>query len=113
MARKGQDGDEYTSANGYRYRRVEGRYRLVHHIIAEESLGRKLRADEGAYFKDGDRSNLDPSNIGVRVKGSGKDRTRLVAVEDRIRELVVERSEFLARLGLEDHENELESLLKP
>jgi hypothetical protein len=99
MAKRREDGDEYTSANGYRYRRVRGQWVAVHRLVAEEELGRQLRNNESAYFVDNDKSNLDPSNIGVRVKGGGKDRTRLAVVEDRIRELQAERAELLERLG--------------
>jgi hypothetical protein len=99
MAKTREDGHEYTSANGYRYRRVQGRYRLVHHIIAEEQLGRPLLPTEGVRFKDSDRTNLDPKNIEVRIKGGGRVRARLAAVQERIRELQAEERILLEQLG--------------
>jgi hypothetical protein len=99
MPKARQDGEENVSQNGYRYRRVSGKWILVHKLVAEERLGRQLRANEGAYFVDGDRTNFDPDNIGVRVKGGGKLRSRLAAVEERIRELEAERTSILKDLG--------------
>lgn len=98
MGKQAQDGDEYTSANGYRYRRVSGKWVLVHHLIAAEKLGRCLLPNEGAYFADGDRTNFEPSNIGIRIKGGSKQLSRLAAVEERIRELEAERDLILKDL---------------
>jgi hypothetical protein len=98
MPKPRADGEENVAQNGYHYRKVDGKWVLIHHIIAEEQLGRPLRPSEGAYFKDGDRDNLDPGNIGVRRKGSAKLRSRLAAVEARIRELQVERDDLIKEL---------------
>jgi hypothetical protein len=76
MAKAREDGHEYTSANGYRYRRVQARYRLVHHIIAEEQLGRPLLPTDG-----------------------GRVRARLAAVQERIRELQAEERILLEQLS--------------
>jgi hypothetical protein len=99
MPKAREDGEENVAKNGYRYRRVSGRWVLVHHLVAEEQLGRKLRPSEGAYFIDSDRTNFAPNNIGIRIKGGGKLRTRLAAVEERIRELEAERTSILKDLG--------------
>lgn len=73
MGSQQPDGHEYTSANGYRYRKVEGRYKLVHHIIAEEALGRSIDTSlERVIFKDGKRDNFDPNNIVVMEKKNGR-----------------------------------------
>lgn len=99
MGKVAKDGDEYTAANGYRYRRVQGRFRLLHHLIAEGQLGRPLLPNEGVYFVDGDRSNLDPGNVGVRIKGGSKQRNRLAAIDEQIRELEAEREIILKDLA--------------
>lgn len=73
-------------------------WRLTHHIIAERKLGRPLRTDERVTFKDGKRTNLDPSNIVVVEKGKGSQRRRLAQIEARIQELTAERDEIIRTL---------------
>lgn len=99
MGKRANDGDERVAPNGYRYRRVSGKWVLVHHIVAVKKLGRQLLPSEGAYFVDGDRTNFSPDNVGIRVKGGGKQRARLAAIEERIRELEAEREIILKDLG--------------
>lgn len=91
---KANEGDTRTSANGYHYTRTVDRWRLTHHLIAEQQLGRPLREDEGVYFDDGKRENLSPENIKVRDKGRGSLRRRRSVIEDRIRELQAELEEI-------------------
>jgi hypothetical protein len=68
-----KDGDEYTAANGYRYRKVDGKWMAVHHIIAQEKAGRAIDfSRERVYFIDNNRTNLDPSNIAIGRKKRGK-----------------------------------------
>lgn len=96
---RANEGDTRVSANGYHYTRTKDRWRLTHHILAEQSLGRPLREDEGVFFHDGKRENLLPANIGVRDKGRGSLRRRLATVEDRIRELNAEADEIRRELS--------------
>lgn len=64
------EGSIRIAQNGYHYTKVEkGKWRLTHHIVAEEKLGRPLEPWEGVYFADSDRKNLKPENIQVRRKG--------------------------------------------
>jgi hypothetical protein len=84
MGRRAVDGDEYTAVNGYKYRKVDGKFRAVHHLIAEETLGRPLTPDDRVGFADGDRSNLSPDNIVVKRKKNGKAQ-RIEALETRIK----------------------------
>lgn len=100
MARgqKANVGDKRVAPNGYEYTRTESGWRLTHHLVAESILERPLQADEGVYFKDGKRHNLDPENIAVREKGRGSLRRRLAHIEDRIRELSAERDEIKQEL---------------
>jgi hypothetical protein len=96
--KKAEVGDTRTAPNGYHYTRTERGWRLTHHIIAEESLGRGLEASERAVFEDGDRTNLHPSNIVVKPKGRSSNEARRARLEARIEELQAE----LAELDRED-----------
>lgn len=92
MARgkKAADGDEYVAQNGYKYRRVAGKFRLVHHIIAEQKLEREIDTKaERVVFVDGDRTNFDPDNISVLPKSSNSAR-RVAQIEHRVEELMNE-----------------------
>jgi hypothetical protein len=81
-------GDEFTNQNGYTYRKTIDGWRPVHQLIAEEKLGRRLKPEERAVFKDGDRHNLDPSNIEVVTKYSKQSlQAKLTRIEEQIREL--------------------------
>lgn len=66
-------GSERVAKNGYHYTRTESGWRLTHHVIAEQKLGRAVdSSQERVRFIDGDRSNLDPSNIEVVEKKNSK-----------------------------------------
>lgn len=77
-----------TSANGYHYTREKGKWRLTHHIVAEEKIGRKIKKGERVYFKDKDRNNLDPDNIEVRPVRTKEDRIR--EIQNKIADLQTE-----------------------
>lgn len=89
-------GATRVSQNGYHYTKVEDRgdgkpgWRLTHHILAEQKLGRKLRTDERVSFKNGKKSDLRPDNIRVTEKGTGSARRRKAQIEARIEELKAE-----------------------
>lgn len=87
-----------VNANGYHNTRTKDGWRLTHHIVAEEKLGRPLEPYESVRFKDNDRSNLDPENLEILTKGGARIRKRLAVVEDRIRELQAERNALLREL---------------
>jgi argininosuccinate lyase len=83
-------GDERISANGYHYTRTESGWRLTHHIVAEQTLGRPLNDDERVTFKDKKRTNLSPENVVVILQGKTSLRRRKANVEARIEELKAE-----------------------
>jgi len=58
-----------VNANGYSQTKTENGWIGTHQLILEEKIGRKLLPGERAIFIDGDRKNLDPSNIDLN-KGS-------------------------------------------
>lgn len=80
-------GETKVSQNGYHYTKTEEKWRLTHHIIAEENLGRALTTDERVAFKDGDRTNLDPDNIEVKRKNTTSLRKKEAQLVARIEEL--------------------------
>lgn len=88
---RGTESPEETTRiakNGYHYKKVGGRWRLTHHLIAEETLGRPIDTEnERVVFIDKDRNNLTPSNIQVFPKGKTTVRKRIAAIEARIIEL--------------------------
>lgn len=90
---KAKVGDERISPNGYAYVRTETEWRLKHHLVAEETLGRPLKVDERVRFRDGDRTNLNPSNIQVVLQGKSSLRRRKAVLEARIEELRSELAE--------------------
>jgi HNH endonuclease len=89
-------GTETINQNGYRQRKTEDRgWVAVHVLLMEEKLGRRLAPNEFVKFVDGRRSNLDPSNLELRVRGDAKSpQARLAAVEARIEELQAEAEEL-------------------
>lgn len=98
---KAEIGDTNVNKNGYHHSFVDdgtgiGVWRLTHHIIAEQNIGRPLEKGERVLFKDIDRFNLEPNNIIIK-KVQRNDRER------RIKYLVkkyAEIGEELTKLGI-------------
>lgn len=103
--RTSEVGEERTSPNGYRYRRVEEGWELVHRLIAEQKLGRKLNDNEYATFVDGDKTNLKPSNIIVRLRGRASIRRRIAQLNARIEEMTATRDDLVKRLETQEELN--------
>jgi hypothetical protein len=80
-------GATRVAQNGYHYTKTEKAWRLTHHIVAEEKLGRPLRSDEMVKFGPGGKTDLSPSNIVVIRKGKASARRQLAAIEARIEDL--------------------------
>jgi hypothetical protein len=96
------EGDQYTSANGYNYTKVDGRWRLTHHIIAEEHiLGRPLTENETVRFKSKNKADLRPDNLLVVTKGKQSLRRRKAQLEARIAELQAQLADVDKRLEAE------------
>lgn len=91
-------GATMVNQNGYHHTKTEAGWRLTHHIIAEQKLGRPIQANETAYFRDGDRANLDPKNIDVRLRASSSIRKQIARLDERIRELKAQRTELANQL---------------
>lgn len=89
-----QIGDTHVAANGYHYTRTDKGWKLTHHIIAEETLGRPISPDETVRFCDGDRTNLKPDNIFVTQRRASRA-SRIAALEAKIMELTNERDRLI------------------
>lgn len=94
-----QVGDTMVNQNGYHNTKTEEGWRLTHHIIAEEKLGRPVESTEYVRFIDGDRRNLDPDNIEVVLRATVSLRSRLAVIEFKLQELQAEKKELEARLA--------------
>jgi len=90
-----KDGDTNVAKNGYHYTKVDGHFRLTHHIIAEQALGRSIEPDETVSFADNDRTNLDPTNIVVSRRKTSLN-GKIAALTARILELTAERDRLVA-----------------
>ncbi len=96
-------GDRFTNKNGYTYEKTKDGWVAVHILLAEAQLGRALKLEERAIFKDGDRRNIDPSNIEVIVKYYKQSlQAKLVRVEETIRELKAQAQELRDQIAKED-----------
>lgn len=92
-------GTERVAPNGYHYRKTENDgWQLIHRLLAEEKLGRKLAENEYATFLDNDKDNLDPDNVIVRIRGRKSLARRLAQVEARLQELTALRDDIKARM---------------
>lgn len=84
------DGSERTSQNGYHYTKRNGSWVLTHRLVIEAKLGRELRGNERIRFKDGDRTNRDPSNLVVYTVKDRSPAARRAEIEAKIEELQAE-----------------------
>ena len=74
-AKRGMGGRGWIN-QGHRYVSVGGRAVAEHRLIAERSLGRKLRRDEVVHHIDGDPLNNAAENLQVPARGiAAKRRT--------------------------------------
>lgn len=104
MARgqRAEVGATRVAPNGYHYTKVEIGWRLTHHIVAEQVLGRPIKTDEELVrFIDGKRHNLAPNNIEVVPRKTGSLRRRKAVIEARIEELQAELAELNHALRLD------------
>lgn len=84
---KSDVGQTRTAQNGYHYTKCEEGWRLTHHLVAEEKLGRTLFPHERVVFADGDRTNLDEENVVVRRRSTSSLQRKLEQNTNRIAEL--------------------------
>lgn len=67
----------HLARSGYKIVSKMGkRLQYEHRVVAEQTLGRPLEADEVVHHRDGNRSNNDPSNLVVMKRAEhDKDKT--------------------------------------
>ena len=80
-------GDTRWSPNGYHYTRTEAGWQLTHRVVAEKMMGRPMLEIERIRFRDGDRRNLDPSNIEVYITKESSSAKKRARIEARIADL--------------------------
>jgi hypothetical protein len=93
-------GDTRVSPNGYHYTKTKERWRLTHHLIAEEALGRRLEPNERVSFRNGKKTDLRLENIMVQEKGFASWRRRLAILEAKRDEIEADIAEAKKALGL-------------
>ncbi len=71
-------------------------------MLIEKDIGRELRNNERIKFLDGDRKNLDLSNLIVYQVRQKTRQRRMSRLESRIEELQVELEELQALDNLEN-----------
>ena len=92
-------GSTRVSQNGYHYTKTDDAWRLTHHIIAEEKLGRLLRPGERVYFKDGDKENLHVDNIVIAGGEKENLERRIRHIDDQIKGLLAKKVDLEAQLA--------------
>jgi len=98
-----QIGDTFKNANGYTYEKTEKGWEPLHRLIAERRLGRSLKPEERAIFKDGNRHNLDPDNIVVVEKYNRQSlQAKLTRIEEDIRELTAQAEDIRQQIAKSD-----------
>lgn len=95
MPKQSPVGSVNIAANGYSYTKTKEGWRLTHHLIAEEELGRSLQKGERVYFADNDRTNLSPDNIEVRSQKVTKE-DKILLLKEKIARLQQELEELEA-----------------
>lgn len=104
-----RDGDTMVSANGYHYTKVDGKWKLTHHIVAEEMLGRSLHASERVIFIN-DKTDLSPENIRVVKKGKQTLQKRLAQLEARRDEINNEINGIKAEILMQENQETVDNL---
>lgn len=80
-------GETMVSKNGYHHTRDATGWVATHRLVAEQNLGRPLEPNERVAFIDGNRSNLDPSNIVVTTKRTASIRKQIARHKAKIKDL--------------------------
>jgi hypothetical protein len=106
------EGSEYIAQNGYRYRKVQGKWVSVHKLVVEEKLGRAVKDYERIRFKDGDKTNLSSDNLIVVVKGKTTLEVQLARLIARRDELSAQIEEVRKEIELAGDKQRLEKLEK-
>ena len=99
---KSKEGDTRVARNKYHYTCTSDGWVLTHRMLVELDIGRVLRKNERVKFLDGDRTNLDLSNLEVYQVRQKTRHQRISHLESRIEELTAELEELQALDTLEN-----------
>jgi len=91
-------GETRTSPNGYHYTKTSKGWRMTHHIMMEQHIGRPIKLEERVVFKDKDRTNLEVDNLELQVKGRSTAARELARLEARRDELEARITELREKL---------------
>ncbi len=86
---KAKNGATRVAPNGYHYTKKNDKWHLTHRMIVEEKLGRPMLATERCFFIDGDKTNVDPENIGINEVKGGIDK-KIAEIEEKISDLKIQ-----------------------
>ncbi len=75
---------------------------LTHRVLVEKDMDRELHENERIKFVDGDRTNLDLSNLEVYQVRQKTRQQRMSRLESKIEELQIELEELQALDNLEN-----------
>jgi hypothetical protein len=92
------NGSVHVAKNKYHYTKVDGKWRLTHHLVMEKRIERPLHDYESVRFIDGDRTNLAPYNLKLVRKQEASLLHRIEAIDAKIEELRLERESLVERL---------------
>ncbi len=99
---KSNPGDTRTAKNGYHYTCTSDGWMLTHRVLVEKDMDRALHDNERIKFVDGDRTNLDLSNLEVYQVRQKTRHQRMSRLESKIEELQIELEELQASDDLEN-----------
>jgi len=83
----GPEGSEYVAQNGYKYRKVNGHWKDIRHIVAEEVLGRPMEKGERVICLVKE-ARLNPTPETIRID-TVKARTEVQSIRRQERRLWV------------------------
>jgi hypothetical protein len=84
-------GSTRVAPNGYHYVKTEDGWRLKHHVVMEEHLGRKLEEGERVHFKSGsNKANFTAEDLVLVQQGTASVRRKVSQLRSRITELQTE-----------------------
>jgi hypothetical protein len=97
-------GTRRFSKNGYLYEKLEnGKWELVHRLLMEKKLNRRLQEDEYVIFLEGcSKEDPDPDLLEVRKRGRTSLKRRIAQVEGSIQEKSALLEQLQDRLKLQE-----------